>query len=338
MDRVAPAAVPSVNGAKRRSGWGSIGEAGGGKSLDDASSAKRAPVSSRLQRVVRRAESALRRRRSLRAARRAARTPSPPAVSPIWPLPIRGDGWSAAALQQRLDAFAEWHYAFRFDAGVGVEMRYRSGAAPRAQDHPLQRFAHFMPPLIAAAGGSLAGRRVLDIACNAGFWSIQCALLGAAEVVGFDARAELVEQAQLLQSAVGVPNARFECVEFSDMTPARLGTFDVVLNLGVLYHLPDPLDALRRSLAMTSGLMLLDTMVDPRNEALVKLRWEAPLDVRSATRDGIVAYPTKKAVQVMLRHVGATHVVEIPIRSRDVPRVYLDGRRASWLIETCCAR
>jgi predicted RNA methylase len=78
-------------------------------------------------------------------------------------------------------------------------MRYRSGATPRAVDHPLQRFTHFMPSLVAAAGGSLAGKRVLDIACNAGFWSIQCALLGAAEVVGFDTRPELVEQAQVLR-------------------------------------------------------------------------------------------------------------------------------------------
>ena len=84
---------------------------------------------------------------------------------------------------------------------------------------------------------------------------------------------------------------------------------------------------------MTSGLMLLDTMLDPRNEALVKLRWEGPLDIRCATHDGIVAYPTKKAVVVMLRHLGAARVVEIPIRSADVPHVYLDGGRGSWLVE-----
>ena len=116
------------------------------------------------------------------------------------------------------------------------------------------------------------------------------------------------------------------------MTPDRLGTFDVVLNLGILYHLPDPLDALRRSLAMTSDLMLLDTMLDPRNEALVKLRWEGPLDVRCAAHDGIVAYPTRKAVVPMLRYLGTARVDDIPVRSTDVPLVYLDERRASWLV------
>jgi tRNA (mo5U34)-methyltransferase len=190
-----------------------------------------------------------------------------------------------------------------------------------------------MPPLVAAAGGSLESKRVLDIACNAGFWAIQCALLGAAEVVGFDGRPELVEQATLLKSVVGARSARFERLDFFDMTPARLGTFDVVLNLGILYHLPDPLDGLRRSLAMTRRLMLLDTMLDPRNEALVKLRWEAPADVRMTTRDGMVAYPTRKAVGLMLHHLGAASVTEIPVRSPRVPGVYLEGRRGSWLIE-----
>jgi 2-polyprenyl-3-methyl-5-hydroxy-6-metoxy-1,4-benzoquinol methylase len=268
----------------------------------------------------------------MRSLRGAANVPGVPFVSPVWPLPIRGRGWSARDVQQSLDAFREWHYDFRFEGGIGVDIRYRSGALARPTHQTFQRFAHFIPPLCAALGGSLAGRRVLDIACNAGFWSIQCALLGAAEVVGFDGRPELVRQARLLQSVVGVENARFECLDFFDMTPERLGRFDVVLNLGVLYHLPEPVAALRRSLAMASRVMLLDTMLDPRTQALVKLRWEPPLDARCATRDGIVAYPTAKAVWLMLRHLGAASITQIPVRSEDVPRAYLERRRASWLV------
>jgi 23S rRNA G2069 N7-methylase RlmK/C1962 C5-methylase RlmI len=36
-----------------------------------------------------------------------------------------------------------------------------------------------MPYVVQSQGGALEGKRVLDIACNSGFWSIQCALLGA---------------------------------------------------------------------------------------------------------------------------------------------------------------
>src|SRR5205823_5356735 len=104
---------------------------------------------------------------------------------------------------------SRWYYAYEFDGGLDgsppgsaalrLDLRNGKGQTARA-DGTLQRFRHFMPWLLQATGGNLRGRRVLDIACNSGFWSLQCALLGAEEVVGFDARPELIEQARYVQS------------------------------------------------------------------------------------------------------------------------------------------
>jgi len=107
-----------------------------------------------------------------------------------------------------------------------------------------------MPYLVQAGGGTLRGKRVLDIACNSGFWSIQCALLGA-DVVGFDARSELIEQASLLKRVTGLANVEFKVLEFWRMRPEHLGgQFDIVLNLGFLYHVPKPLEALELTIGM----------------------------------------------------------------------------------------
>src|SRR5690348_15883936 len=104
-----------------------------------------------------------------------------------------------------------------------------------------------MPCLVQAVGGGLAGNRGLAIACNSGFWSIQCALLWAREVVGFDARPELVEQAKLIRSIVGLEHVDFRGLDFWAMRPEALGgQFDMVLNLSILYHLPNPIEALAR--------------------------------------------------------------------------------------------
>ncbi len=189
-----------------------------------------------------------------------------------------------------------------------------------------------MPYLLASQGGSLRGKRVLDVACNAGFWSIQCALLGA-EVVGFDARPELIAQAELVRDVAGIDGVTFRPLDFAEMTVDALGgPFDVVLNLGLLYHLPDPLDALRRTLAMSSDVVLLDTGVSPSRDAVVRLEWEEPTDIRNAKEAGIVAYPSRAGVELMLRHLGAAAWREVPIRG-DVPPDYEAGLRASWLIE-----
>jgi SAM-dependent methyltransferase len=190
-----------------------------------------------------------------------------------------------------------------------------------------------MPYLVAARGGSLEGTRVLDIACNSGFWSIQCALLGA-EVVGFDARPELIEQARLVKGITGADRAEFRVLDFRDMSPETLGgTFDVVLNLGFLYHVPEPVEALELTKRMSRGRILLDTAVHPSADCAIHLKWEQPVDVRMAVDEGIVALPTKPAVELMLRHLRVKKWWEIPVRSQDMPVDYLTGRRASWLIE-----
>jgi SAM-dependent methyltransferase len=189
-----------------------------------------------------------------------------------------------------------------------------------------------MPYVIESQGGSLKGKRVLDIACNSGFWSIQCALLGA-EVVGFDARPELIGQANLLKRIAGIDNVEFRVLDFWEMSPEALGgEFDVVLNLGFLYHVPKPVEALERTKIMARRHILLDTAVHPSGEFALHLKWEKPFDIRMAADEGIVALPTKPALELMLRHLKVEEWCEIPIRTKDLPVDYLTGRRASWLI------
>ena len=155
----------------------------------------------------------------------------------------------------------------------------------------MQRFRHFMPYL-----GSLAGKRVLDVACNSVFWSIQCALLGA-DVVGFDARPELIDAANALKRIAGANRAEFRVLDFWPMNAeSRGGPFDVVLNLGLLYHLAKPLEALERTKAMARG-------------------------------------PTKAAVELMLRHLRFPRWFEVPVRGSDLPIDSLTRRRVAWLIE-----
>jgi tRNA (mo5U34)-methyltransferase len=258
---------------------------------------------------------------------------SVPSVEPVWPLPRGNSKWSGEAILEEFAKYDSWHYAYQFEGGISPPLSpYQKEGRAGDIDRPLRRFRHFMPHLVKVAGGSLGGKRMLDIACNSGFWSVQCALMGA-EVVGFDARPELIEQANLIKSVVGCQNLRVEVLDFWDMSPATLGgDFDIVLNLGILYHLSDPLRALRRTLAMAREYVLLDTEVYPSNDSILKLRWEEPDYIRSATRSGMVVIPSKGAVELMLRELAVSSWYEIPIQ-HDMPQDYREHRRASWLIK-----
>jgi 2-polyprenyl-3-methyl-5-hydroxy-6-metoxy-1,4-benzoquinol methylase len=257
----------------------------------------------------------------------------PPPLEPVWPLPRREGGPSDDEIRAAFARYPSWQYAYRFEGGLSFDAQHKGQTKPvsDAPERPVQRFRHFMPWVVDAMGGTLRDKRVLDVSCNSGFWSMQCALLGA-EVVGFDVRPELIEQANLVKDIVGADNARFQVLDYWDMSPEALGgTFDVVLHLGVLYHLSKPLQALELTKTVARDCVLLDTVVYRSDNAVMKLLWEEPHDIQMAGQAGIAAFPSRRAVDLMLRHIGATSAFEIPRRNDDLPPDYLNGRRASWL-------
>jgi tRNA (mo5U34)-methyltransferase len=88
----------------------------------------------------------------------------------------------------------------------------------------------------------LAGKSVLDIGCNGGFYSIEMKRRGAARVLGIDFDDEYLAQARF---AAAVTGAEIEFRKLSVYDVGALGEkFDVVLFMGVLYHLRHPLLAL----------------------------------------------------------------------------------------------
>lgn len=105
-------------------------------------------------------------------------------------------------------------------------------------NYPEIKWRHFSR----AIPKDLTGKSVLDIGCNAGFYAIEMKRRGAATVVGIDSDEDYLAQARFAASVCG---AEIEFQRLSVYDVARLGrAFDVVLFMGVLYHLRHPLLAL----------------------------------------------------------------------------------------------
>ena len=105
-------------------------------------------------------------------------------------------------------------------------------------DYPnvkFQGFAHSLP-------ADLRGKTVLDIGCNAGFYSLEMKRRGADRVVGIDSDERYLSQARY---AAEVLDVKIDFRNMSVYEVASLGEkFDVVIFMGVLYHLRHPLLAL----------------------------------------------------------------------------------------------
>lgn len=112
----------------------------------------------------------------------------------------------------------------------------------------------------------LRGRTVLDIGAWDGFFSFEAERRGAGRVLATDSFCWSGEGwgskagFELARTALG-SKVEDRDIEVLDLSPEEIGTFDIVLFLGVLYHMKHPLLALERTAAVTKDLLVLQTHV-----------------------------------------------------------------------------
>jgi tRNA (mo5U34)-methyltransferase len=135
-------------------------------------------------------------------------------------------------LRARIDALGPWFHNINL-GGIWTAPDHFLGDYPNQK---FKRFAHALPK-------DLTGKSVLDIGCNAGFYSVEMKRRGAARVLGVDWDERYLAQARLAADTLG-----FDDLEFAKLSVYDVGSlgerFDVVIFMGVLYHLRHPLLAL----------------------------------------------------------------------------------------------
>jgi tRNA (mo5U34)-methyltransferase len=99
-----------------------------------------------------------------------------------------------------------------------------------------KRFAHLLPQ-------DLAGKSVLDIGCNAGFHCFEMKRRGAHRVLGIDMSEHYLAQARFAAEVLGFDDIEFRRMSVYDVAALR-ERFDLVLFMGMVYHLRHPLLAL----------------------------------------------------------------------------------------------
>ena len=107
--------------------------------------------------------------------------------------------------------------------------------------------------------GDLSGKSVLDIGAWDGWFSFQAERAGAERVVALDYRdGEARRGFDVARAALG-SSVEYVAADFMANDLAGLGEFDVVLFLGVLYHLREPILGLERVAGLTRRLALIET-------------------------------------------------------------------------------
>src|SRR3954464_13138000 len=138
---------------------------------------------------------------------------------------------SPEQIQERVKGLGQWFHNVKL-RGVQTAPNHFLGDYPENKWRTLEN----------AIQSDLTGKTVLDIGCNAGFYSIEMKRRGAERVVAIDSDENYLAQARF---AAEVCEAEIEFRQLSVYDIATLREkFDLVLFLGVLYHLRHPLLAL----------------------------------------------------------------------------------------------
>jgi tRNA (mo5U34)-methyltransferase len=163
---------------------------------------------------------------------------------------------SASETQKRVEELGAWFQNLNLN-GVQTAPNHFLG------DYPAVKFASFAN----AIPQDLTGKSVLDIGCNAGFYSLEMKRRGAERVLGVDFDERYLAQARFAAEVRGVE------IEFRQLSVYDVGSlgekFDLVIFMGVLYHLRHPLlalDLIREHVAR--DLMLFQTMQRGSTEAM----------------------------------------------------------------------
>ncbi len=169
---------------------------------------------------------------------------------------------------RRIRALAPWFHNLHLPDGRET-----------APDHPLGDFPRVKWwELSSSIPEDLRGWRVLDVGCNAGFYSFALAARGA-EVLAVDQDEHYLQQARWAAEQLDPEGrVRFEQLGVYELA-RRPERFDLVLFLGVLYHLRHPLLALDLLAEKARRLLVLQTLTLPDEEELRPPR-DVPFEAR----------------------------------------------------------
>ncbi|MCW2679153.1 MAG: SAM-dependent methyltransferase [Frankiales bacterium] len=239
---------------------------------------------------------------------------------------------TGAGLPDEVAALGPWFHNLHLPGGVRTAPEHPLGDFP---SYKWREFAGSLPQ-------DMSGMRALDIGCNAGYYTFELAGRGA-DVLGIDHDPHFLTQARWAAEQLGVSD-QVELRQMDVYDLARLREeFDVVLFLGVLYHLRYPLLGLDLVAEKVRGTLVLQTLTSPvtttrevpadlpfdDREQLADPAWPSMAFIENRLADDPTNWwaPSPAALEGMVRSTGLKVVdrpgYEIWVCERDAPSAHL---------------
>jgi tRNA (mo5U34)-methyltransferase len=219
-----------------------------------------------------------------------------------------------------LERLQPWFH--RIDLGGGLYTKTES-VMGEPVDHPAgpwETIGKCLPE-------DLSGKTVLDVGCNAGFYSIEARRRGAARVLGVDGQRQHVRQAVFVRKLLGL-DIEYRRMNVYELTRRRVGVFDITLALGLVYHLKHLVLALENLYEVTRELLVVETAIlppertpesfaHPLGRDVMLLHPLAYVENPPAAKEQVCNWflPGVEALTALLRNTGFDEVEVVEVKS-----------------------
>lgn len=235
----------------------------------------------------------------------------------------------------------EWFYPFVLPNGQTVPSTHR---------HQLDLIhitrTQMLKDSIERHFGALTEKKLnaIDLACHQGWFSSQLIKLGFKNVLAIDARDHHIADAQLIFEALNQSEKiRTLQSDVHSLDPSLVGQFDLVLCFGLIYHLENPIGALRKAFALCKNVCLIETQIVPGQTGVVdygSYRFVKSIEASfvvidethethgsEASTQGICLIPNLDGLIWILRKIGFSRVELVPVPADGYEQL-LYGKRA----------
>lgn len=217
-----------------------------------------------------------------------------------------------------------WFYEFTLPSGRKTEL-YIPPSVAEIHTTRLQMILSVLDPLF---DGRWDRTTCIDIASHEGFFASHLAARGCREVLGIEARPEHVQHATMIRDVFGLKNLKFQVADVRTIDLATSTPADIVTMLGLIYHLENPIQALRVAAQLTKRVCLVETQVTPNFAGMID--WGAAIwkkemmgtfsvidetaetDRPEASVSGICLCPSREALLWIMTRLGFSRVVVVP--------------------------
>jgi tRNA (mo5U34)-methyltransferase len=161
---------------------------------------------------------------------------------------VTGNPLPSEEISRRISEMGEWFHNIDLK-GVSTAPDHFLGDFPRVKWKSIE-------PALPA---ELKGASVLDVGCNAGFYSVELKKRGAGRVLGVDVDDRYLAQARFVAETLSLDIEFAKCSVYD--VDQISGQFDYVVFMGVFYHLRYPLFALDKVIKKVKGHLVFQTMI-----------------------------------------------------------------------------